>query len=290
MTRVQVPRKVLIILTCLLAFGGWSSWLCWRLVRAQGHEAATPDSAPAIAALPALESTWAGAAPASPAGGVYSVGETLEYSVSWAKFLTAAKITASTIERRQEQNIDSYHVRVEGQTIGLVNTLYPSTGIYEAYISSATLRPFRAFDELKTGSKLKKHFYWLEPGKSTAFLTDGRKIPVPDNTVDMASLLYALRNLELTPGKSATVAMLENNKLTALVVEAQGSQSVTTTAGTFLTMRLALKGSDPKGGISDRYNMRLLLTTDSRRLPVLFIADALIGSLRVELTSYSKTP
>jgi hypothetical protein len=104
----------------------------------------------------------------------------------------------------------------------------------------------------------------------------------------MASLGYALRNLNVTPGKAATLAMLDNNRLSPMIVEAEGPQSVTTAAGTFDTMRLALKGLDPRGGISDHYRVRLYITADDRCLPVLFTADALIGTVRVELTSYSR--
>jgi hypothetical protein len=288
MIRLQVSRNLLVIRGFLLALAVLTSVLCWPLMEARSHGAAAIESALGRATLAAPETPATGTALANPGGGVYSVGETLHYSVSWAKFVTAAQITACIVERKQEQNIDSYHVRIQGQTMGLVNALSPSSGNYEAYVDSGTLLPFRAFDNLQTGSRFKQRHYWLEPEKRTAFLTDGSQIAVPDNTFDMASLGYALRNLNVTPGKAATLAMLDNNRLSPMIVEAEGPQSVTTAAGTFDTMRLALKGLDPRGGISDHYRVRLYITADDRCLPVLFTADALIGTVRVELTSYSR--
>jgi hypothetical protein len=214
----------------------------------------------------------------------YRVGEKLEYTVSWSKYLVAATMTAQVKERGTFNEFDSYHVVMQAQTDGLANKIYDASSTYESYVKADGLLPFRASSEIKQPKRLKQRYYWLEPANGKAFLKEGQTMSIPSSTYDVASLFYAVRGINLQPGKPTRFALLENDKLQTLVAEAEGYQQVTTKAGKFDTVRIAIKFADDKA-LSDTQKVRLYLSKDSRRLPILITSDLTFGSIRVELAS-----
>lgn len=214
----------------------------------------------------------------------YRVGEVLEYSVSWSKFMVAASMTAKVKERRVFNNYDSYHVVMEAATVGLAGLVYEATTNYESYVKADTLLPFQAQNSLQQPKRVKKRQYKLDHDNGQAVLHDGRTIPIPPSTHDVASLFYAIRSMDLALKKTAQFTLIENDKLQQLVAVTEGFEDVETEAGTFRTARIAVK-FEKDGVICDSRKLRIYLSHDSKRRPVLITADLPLGSIRVELVS-----
>jgi hypothetical protein len=90
--------------------------------------------------------------------------------------------------------------------------------------------------------------------------------------------------MDLTIGKARTFTLLEDGKLYTIKVQPESREKVTTKAGSFDAIRIAT--SMVKGTAVDTiYNLRLYITSDVRRLPVLITAEPSWGSVRAELTS-----
>jgi len=99
-------------------------------------------------------------------------------------------------------------------------------------------------------------------------------------------MLFAIRGMDLTIGKARTITLIEDDKLYTVKVQPDGNEKITTRAGTYDTVRVAT--SMVKGRENDKlYNLRIFITTDARRIPVLITAEPSWGSVRVELTSVS---
>jgi hypothetical protein len=120
-------------------------------------------------------------------------------------------------------------------------------------------------------------------------LENGREIALPGDTYDLASIVYALRRVDLTPGKQATnLTVLEDGRLYTLRVAPDGNEKAYTRAGTFDATKLAIRvvENDRAG---DSHRLRLFVTRDARRLPVLLTAEPSWGEIRMELTSVEKS-
>lgn len=221
----------------------------------------------------------------APAKFAPTVGERLNYDVSWADFITAGELTLETKDRRSVDGVDAFHVSAQAQSVGLVSVMALKVNdVYESFLNAATLMPFRAAKSTRHGKKQDQESMTLDQQKRTARLNDGRTIEIPPDTYDIAGLLFAIRGMELTVGRSHEFNIIEDGKVYKISVTPEGKEKVTTRAGTFDTIRVATK-SLTGGRESNLYNLKMFITTDARRLPVMLTAEPSWGSVRVQLTS-----
>ncbi|MEN3335691.1 MAG: hypothetical protein V7641_5056 [Blastocatellia bacterium] len=225
----------------------------------------------------------------APAKFVPTVGERLNYDVSWADFITAGELTLETKDRRSVDGVDAFHVSAQAQSVGLVSAIALKVNdVYESFLNAATLQPFRAEKNIRHGKKHDQGSMRLDQQKRTAQLDDGRTIEIPPDTYDIAGLLFAIRGMELTIGRAQQFNILEEGKLYKISVTPEAKEKVTTRAGTFETVRIATKNLSG-GRDSNLYNLKMFLTSDARRLPVMITAEPSWGSVRVQLTSITGT-
>ena len=224
------------------------------------------------------------AAPRNP----FVPGERLSYDVSWADFIVAGELTIETDQRRTFDGIDGYRVTAQARTVGLVNGLFKVDDVYESFINSATLQPFRAEKRSRHGKKRTRSSVSMDRDKRTAQLDGGRTLEITEDTYDLAALIFAIRGMDLTIGKTRTLNVLEDEKLYTIKLQPEAREKVATRAGSYDTVKIAT--SRVKGRENDKlYNLRIYVTNDALRLPVLITAEPSWGAVRVELTSANGT-
>ncbi len=215
----------------------------------------------------------------------FAVGERLSYDVSWSDFIVAGELTLETKDRRNFDGVDGFHVSAQAESVGIVSAVvFKVKDTYESFLNSETLQPFRAEKHSRHGKKQDQSAYTIDQKRGTAKLSDGREIQVPPNTYDLAGLIYAVRAIDLTPGKAQTFTLLENDKLTTIKIEPEAREKMTTRTGKYDVVRVAVKTVEEKE-TKDAFKLRIYLTSDARRLPVLISADMSWGEVRAELTS-----
>jgi hypothetical protein len=225
-----------------------------------------------------------GTARASAPNFALKVGERLSYAVSWSNYIVAGELTLETKSRSLLDGVEAVHVSAEAQSVGLVRALvYKVNDTYVSFINPATMRPLRAEKHSRRGNKREQSSIVIDHKNRTAQTSDGRTIEIPADTYDMAGLLYAIRAMDLEIGRPRTFNLLENNKLYAITVTAEAKEKVTTRLGSFDAIRMATKMAG--GRDSDLYNLKLYVTNDARRLPVLITAEPSWGDVKVELTA-----
>jgi uncharacterized protein DUF3108 len=219
----------------------------------------------------------------------FIAGERLSYDVSWADFIVAGELTIQTDDRRSFDGIDGYHVTAQARSVGLVSGLALKVNdVYDSFVSAATLQPFRAEKRSRHGKKETQSSVTIDHQRRAARLAGGRTLEIPPDTYDLAGLIFAIRGMDLTLGKSRTFTLLEDEKLYTIKVQPEGREIVTTRAGSYDTVWVST--SMVKGRENDKlYNLRIYVTSDARRLPVLITAEPSWGSVRAELTSATGT-
>ena len=215
----------------------------------------------------------------------FSVGEKLEYEVSWSNFLVAGELTLETKARTNIDGVDSYHVNATAQSVGLVNlTVMKVKEVYDSFINSSTLQPLRAEKNSRRGKKRAQGAIQLDQKNGKATLEDGRVVEIPQGTYDLASLLYAIRAIDFTPGRSHNFTLIEDGKLYDLSVTVEGRENLTTRTGTYNVVKLTTKAVGNRSN-KDPYRLKIFITTDAQRLPVLITAEPAWGEVRVDLIS-----
>jgi Protein of unknown function (DUF3108) len=219
----------------------------------------------------------------------FVAGERLSYDVSWADFIVAGEFTIQTDERRSFDGVEGYHVTAQARSVGLVSLLNLKVDdVYDSFINASTLQPFRAEKHSRHGKKQSQSSVTIDQQQRSARFSGGRTLEIPPETYDLAGLIFAMRGMDLTLGKSHTFAVLEDEKLYSISVHPEAREKITTRAGSYDTIRLGT--SRMKGRENDKlYDLRMYITDDARRLPVLITAEPSWGSVRVELTSATAT-
>ena len=215
----------------------------------------------------------------------FSVGEKLEYEVSWSSFLVAGELILETKARTSVDGVDSYHVNATAQSVGLVNlTVMKVKEVYDSFINASTLQPFRAEKNSRRGKKRTQGVIRLDQQNGKATLEDGRGVEIPQGTYDLASLLYAIRAMDITPGRSHNFTLIEDGKLYNLSVTVEGREKLTTRTGTYNVVKLSTRAVGNRSN-KDPYKLKIFITSDAQRLPVLIVAEPSWGEVRVDLIS-----
>ena len=214
----------------------------------------------------------------------YVVGEQINYDVSWSNFIVAGELTLQTKERVKFEGRDAFHVSAQAESVGLVKALnYRLNDRYESYVDTSSLMPLGGTKISHHGKRVVQSSFVLDQNGHTAKLADGKSVEVPKDTYDMASVLFAIREINQTPGVSKTLNVIDDGKVYPIRVEAEAREKIYTRAATYDAFRIAVKMID-EGKASDAHKIRVYLTRDSQRLPVLITAEPPWGQIRIEMT------
>jgi hypothetical protein len=221
------------------------------------------------------------------ASATYVVGEQINYDISWSNFIVAGELTLQTKERSKFEGRDAFHVSAQAQSVGLVKALnYRLNDQYESFIDTSSLLPFRGTKISRHGKRVVQSSFVVDQNGHTATLADGKSVEVPKDTYDMASVLFAIREIDETPGASKTLNVIEDSKIYPIRVEAEAREKIYIRAGNYDAFRIAVKMIEG-GKPSDTHKIRIYLTRDRQRLPVLITAEPPWGQIRIEMTSKS---
>lgn len=218
----------------------------------------------------------------------FVVGEKLNYEASWSSFIVAGELTLETKERGNFDGVDGFHITAQAQSVGLVSVLgYKVKDTYESFIDASTLKPFRAEKRTRHKSKTDQASVRIDHERGVAEFDNGKTLDVPPDTYDLAGLIYAIRAMDFTSGKPKTFTLLEDEKLYPLSIEPGKKEKLELKSGKYQVISISTKAIGKRS--EDPYNLRIYITDDERRLPVLITASPSWGEVRVELTSFSGT-
>jgi len=218
----------------------------------------------------------------------FVVGERLNYEASWSSFLVAGELTLETKERRNFDGTDGFRISALAQSVGLVSLMgYKVKDTYQSYIDAETLKPFRAERQTRHKNKTDQSSVVIDHARGVARLDDGKTLDIPPDTYDLAGLIYAIRAMDLTQGKARTFTLLEDDKLYPLSVEPGKREKLELKSGKYDVISITTRAIGKRN--EDPYKLRIYITNDERRLPVLITASPSWGEVRVELTSFSGT-
>jgi hypothetical protein len=224
----------------------------------------------------------------SPGEKPYMPGEHLKYVV---KIGPVTGGTASVVIRHASYNNKLvYHARAEGKTVGLAEKLYRVKDIFESYFDLQTTLPYKSIRDVKEGNYKKHEEAIFNRDSCTAYsLRKDTLIIVPPDILDMVSLLYYVRGLDLRklkPGDVLPTMTFFDDELFPFDIRYKGKEEIKTKYGKIRCLRFD-PVVEPGRIFKSEDDMTIWFSDDRNMIPVKVRFDLIIVPLRMELDEYT---
>jgi hypothetical protein len=217
----------------------------------------------------------------------FKSGEKLTYKVKFGPVVGGNALLVIT--KVYHNNMLVYHASAEGKTVGIAEKLYNVKDVFESYFELTTLLPHRAIRNIKEGRYRKRDEAIFDHYFHTVYcMRIDTTIQVPQNILDIVSVLYYIRSLDLTtikPGDVVNTITFFDEELFPFDIRYKGKEDIKTKFGYIRCLRF-----DPvviTGRMFESEDdMSIWFSDDMNHLPVKVRFDLRVGSLRLELDEF----
>lgn len=218
----------------------------------------------------------------------FQVGEQLNYQVYLPNIAApAGRATFQVRARSKYFNRDGVWLSVSAQTTNALQHLFVANDLINSYVDPKTLLPFQSELNLTEGRSRLNVKLTIVQDYGTATTDSGVRIEIPVGTHDYLSFFYALRTFNLAPPRRSGISLLVNNKPKTLFIEALKRESIQLGSQTIPAIQVALTTDDTP---ADKYQLRVWISDDRRRLPLRITAVTQLGVVRADLAIIPVTP
>jgi hypothetical protein len=221
-------------------------------------------------------------------------GEVLEYKASYG-IIDAARATLTIkAEPVMVGKRSTYHVVGIGKSLGAFYWLFNVDDRYETFIDDQAIVPWVFLRRVHEGGFTMKRNIYFNHYKSTAKVKNvknnsKKSYDTKPNSQDLLSALYFARTLDLqnaVVGQEFTIPTFFDHENYPMKIKFLGKDKVKTDLGTFNCLRfvpLLQEGRVFKA----RESMTIWLSDDQNKVPIRLKTELLIGSIKLDLDSYS---
>jgi hypothetical protein len=251
-------------------------------VRASAETGNPADSAASIVSPPPLPFQYRKIPNAA-----FGVGERLSFNVNYG-FINAGEAVMSisgydTVEGRR-----CYRVEFSVNSLQSFAWIYKVEDRYLTYLDIDAIAPLKFEQHIREGTYRRDFIAEFDQAAHVAKTTEGQ-YPIPHYVHDIMSAFYFVRTFDFSGYQTGQVTTLYNfykDKSHELGVRFLGRQELEVEAGTFKT--LVVEPLVKEGGLfKSEGRIVIWLSDDDRKIPVRVNTKVVIGSIDVELSSYS---
>ncbi len=216
---------------------------------------------------------------------VYGPGEKLVFDISYGP-ISAGEATLEVKDVIDFQGHRCYRIESSTNSNRFFSSLYKVRDRVISYIDIGGLYSRYFYKRLREGDFRKTVEVVFDPDTATAHYADGKELPIVPGIQDVLSAFFYVRNLNLTPGSSYLVPAHTSQKTYDLNVVVHGREIVKTQAGQFscLVIEPVIQG---EGLFKHEGKLTIYLSDDSNRIPVMIKTKVPVGTIDVELKSYT---
>ena len=216
-------------------------------------------------------------------------GETIDYTVYYSAAGLYINAGSATFTNQLEKlgNRTVYHVTGAGQSNSRYDWIYKVRDRYESFIDTASMLPLKFLRDVEEGKTKKKESFTFNHQNNTV-TTEKAVMKIPACVQDVLSTVYFSRNINFSAYKKddrIPYKMFLENEVHQLYVRYLGKEEIKTTFGRFRAIKLKamlVEGTIFSGGES----MTIWVTDDNNRIPVRIQSSILIGSIKVDMSSF----
>ncbi len=223
----------------------------------------------------------------------FDVGEKLRFKVYYQSFLTG-KVNAGTATlevkntNRKFHRREVFHIVGNGKSNPAFDMFFKVRDRYETYMDKDALIPHLFIRRTREGGYTKNDDVYFDHENGIATSSRTTKSITP-NIQDIISAVYYMRTINFDDarvGQNFSVDFFLDDSAYVSVIQFVGREVVEIELGIFHC--LAFKPMVATGEVfSNPYPMKLWVTDDKNKLPILAKSEVIVGSVVMELTDFS---
>ena len=211
----------------------------------------------------------------------FRVGEQLNYRIFLPTIaLPVGEASFQVRGKSKYFDRDGIFYSLGAKTTNALQHLFFATDVINSYVDPNTLLPFQTELNLVEGRSRLNSKLKISQDYGSVTTEKGDKIEIPVGTHDYVSFFYAVRTLNLAPPRKTGVSILVNNKPKTLFIESIKRETLQIGTQKIPAIHLSLTTDDPQ---PDKYQLRMWISDDRRRLPVRVTAMTKLGAIRADL-------
>ena len=217
---------------------------------------------------------------------VFIDGEKLTYRIRYG-IVTGGEMSA-TATTKWLNGQEVFHTVLIGKTTGLIDKLYKVYDIYESYFNPATNLPEKAIRNIREGNY--RYYDEVIFNQNEQYVVSQRngKVAVPQNTLDMASVLYYVRRLDMDQLKVNDIVLLDTyfgDSLFPFYIVYRGRETISIGSGQYKCFKF-VPIVEPGRVFQKKDDMTIWFSDDENKIPVSIKFDIWAGSFRCDLTKF----
>jgi len=220
-------------------------------------------------------------------------GEKLDFKVYYHSAVTG-NVTAGygTLEvlqdNRKFMNRDTYHIVATGKSSGFFNMFFKVDDRFESYVDEDGIFPWLFTRRTREGGYKKDDEVNFNQLRGSA-ISRKKVTHIPINVQDIISSFFFARTLNgntIKPGDVINLPFFLDDSVYFSKVKFFGRETIKTSIGKIKCLKL--KPLLAKGNVfKEDYPMTLWVSDDGNKIPILAESAVIVGSVRMELISYS---
>jgi Protein of unknown function (DUF3108) len=211
----------------------------------------------------------------------FKVGEQLNYQVFLPNIKAPVATASFHVQARSKYfDHDGFLFTLNAQTTNALQKLFVANDSMISYVDPKTLLPFHTEFTFNEGRNRMSNKLTFNQDYGTATTEKGERIEIPIGTHDYLSYFYLVRTFNLSAGKRNAISLLVNNKPKTLFVTVMKRETIQIGAQNIPAISVSLTTDDPE---ADKFQLRVWISDDKRRLPLRLTAVTELGPIRADL-------
>ncbi|MBU8933022.1 MAG: DUF3108 domain-containing protein [candidate division Zixibacteria bacterium] len=213
----------------------------------------------------------------------FGIGEKLTFDINYG-FINAGTATMEVVDLIEYEERPCYRIVTRARSNSFFSSFYKVDDRVESICDAVGLFSWRFEKNLREGKYRADRTYEFDPVNSLVYYKKDT-IETPPAVQDALSVFYWIRTQDMKTGKSIYVDNFTDGKLYPMEVRVLKEETITVEAGTFDCL-VVEPLTQSVGVFKHEGKLKVWLTNDRLKMPVLMKSQVLVGSISAELTGY----
>lgn len=223
----------------------------------------------------------------------FKSGEWFKYKISYSGWFKAGEATVNLYD--SDYNDELFHAKMIAKSTGAVNLFFKVYDRYESYFNKNNILPNKFIRNIDEGGYTKNLEILFNQKNKIATVNDFKKDTSTDfsfleNTQDMVSVFYYLRNFfkkeDIDQNNELSIDMFFDSDNYKLKIKYLSTEILNTNFGKILCFKIQPYVQSGRVFKKDE-SLTMWISADKNRIPLKIKADLVVGSIRIDLESYS---